>query len=130
MSKQTPTVADVSGYGKERGSQRVLYDSSHLESSIPLDSAAWFAWLEEPSTTSFSYPLVDPGRGYIVGFMTVRKERRQRGQEYWTVFRRSGGRLRKVYLGRSHVVTDTRLRIVADTFRAADKFSTTTTTTT
>lgn len=129
MSRKTPTVADVSGDGKERGRQRVLYDPPHLQSSIPLDSAAWFAWLEEPSTTSFSYPLVDPGRGYIVGFMTVRKERRQRGQGYWTVFRRSAGRLRKVYLGRSHVVTDTRLLMIADTFRAADEFPTPTTTT-
>ncbi|GAC1430830.1 MAG: hypothetical protein NVSMB62_28080 [Acidobacteriaceae bacterium] len=129
MGKKTPTVADVSGYGKERGRRRVLSDPQQPQIDIPLDSEAWFTWLEEPTTTSFSYPLVDTGRGYIVGFMTVRKERRQRGQGYWTVFRRSAGRLRKVYVGRSQVVTDTRLRMIADTFHATEESLTPTTTT-
>ena len=80
-----------------------------------LDRPAWFAWLEAPSTTSFSYPLFDRRCGYIIGFMTVRKERRQRGGAYWTVYRRQGRRLRKFYLGASQRLTQARLEAVAMT---------------
>jgi len=50
---------------------------------IRLSSAAWLAWLELPSTVSFAYPVYDGQAGYIRGFMTVRKERRVRGDHYW-----------------------------------------------
>jgi hypothetical protein len=88
-----------------------------------LDSAAWFAWLTAPNTTCFSYPLYDPLRGYIVGFMTVRKEGRQRGGMYWSVFRRCGRRVRKIYLGQSTALTQARLQAIAETLRetAADQ---------
>lgn len=44
--------------------------------------------------------------------MTVRKERRQRGGMYWTAYRRQGRRLRKIYLGPSHILTQARLEAV------------------
>ncbi len=94
-----------------------LYSPELPNGRIRLDTATWFAWLEAPTTTSFSYPLFDPAVGYIVGFMTVRKEGRQRGGTYWSVFRRSGGRVRKVYVGRSATVTQARLHQVADRLR-------------
>ena len=47
--------------------------------------------------------------GYIYGFITVRKERRQRGGVYWSGYRRQGRRLRKHYLGRSAELTQARL---------------------
>src|SRR5262249_11791484 len=84
-----------------RVSEGSVYDPRQVGTAIRLDSTAWFAWLAVPTTTSFSYPLYDPARGYIVGFMTVRKEQRQRGGMYWTVFRRCRGRVRKIYLGHS-----------------------------
>src|ERR1043165_9328015 len=80
---------------------------------IRLDTPAWFAWLEATTTERFSYPLFDARCGYIVGFMTVRKEQRQRGGQYWAVFRRQGAHVRKIYLGRSATVTQARLEMIA-----------------
>ena len=89
---------------RPRVSERWMYDPAHGPAGIPLDSAAWFAWLDSAGTTGFAYPLVDPQMGYIVGFMSVRKERKQRGGAYWVAYRRQGGQVRKVYLGRSRSV--------------------------
>ena len=41
----------------------------------------------------------------MVGWMTVRAERKQRGGRYWVAYRRQRGQLRKVYLGRSSALT-------------------------
>lgn len=87
-------------------------DRQHADRPIHLDTPDWFAWLETATTTSFSYPLFDPRCGYIVGFMTVRKESR-RGCRYWWVFRRDQGRVRKIYLGHAATVTGMRLATIA-----------------
>ncbi len=84
-----------------------------LDGGTRLDSPAWFAWLEEPATRSFAYPVYDAAQGWIDSVLTVRKERRQRGGAYWTAYRHVGGHLRKVYLGRSATVTHARLRAIA-----------------
>jgi hypothetical protein len=94
-----------------------LYDPAQ-PAGIPLDSAAWWAWLADPTTTRFTYPLHDRRAGYISGFMTVRKEGRQRGGTYWTIYRRLGGRLRKIYLGPAEAVTATRLEAIAQALLA------------
>ena len=88
-------------------------DPTQAGQAIRLATPAWFAWLEVATTERFSYPLVDPSCGYIIGFMTVRKERRQRGGQYWAVFRRQGTRVCKIYLGRSATVTQARLETIA-----------------
>jgi hypothetical protein len=106
MSRQTPTV-----------SAGALYDPATPKTRVPLDSPAWFAWLEAATTTRFAYPIFEPAAGYIVGFMTVRREGRQRGGRYWSVYRRAGPRLRKVYLGRSAGLTQARLEAVATSLR-------------
>jgi hypothetical protein len=100
-------------------SGRWVCDPQRAGQDIQLDTAAWFAWLEAPTTIHFSYPLLDPQQGYIIGFMTVRKERRQRGGSYWAVFRRQGTRVRKLYLGRSTTVTRERLETIATQLRKA-----------
>ncbi len=82
---------------------------------IRLDTPEWRAWLDGAGV-SFSYPVFNPERGYIEGFMTVRKDRRQRGGSYWTAYRRDGSRVRKVYLGGSETVTNARLAEIARTF--------------
>jgi LuxR family maltose regulon positive regulatory protein len=110
MSHSTPLVE--AGY---------LYDPAQPGARVPLDTPAWVAWLEQPTTTRFSYALFDPTRGYIVGYLTVRKEKRQRGGFYWIAYRRCDGRLRKVYLGRSSVVRQARLQVVAQTLRHCDE---------
>jgi len=78
-----------------------------------LDTPAWFAWLDAAATVRFAYPLIDPTAGYIVGVMTVRKERRTRGGAYWTAYRRAGARLHKAYVGRTPAVTQSRLAALA-----------------
>ncbi len=98
-------------------SARWVYDPRQGGEDIRLDTAAWFAWLEAPTTAHFSYPLFDQQQGYIIGFMTVRKEKRQRGGSYWAVFRRHGTRVRKIYLGRSATVTHERLETIATQLR-------------
>lgn len=102
MAKDIPVVSNA-----------ILLDSGPDSPLISLDTPEWFAWLDAPITTRFSYALHNRSQGYIDGFMTVRKEKRQRGGAYWTVYRRCGGRLRKVYLGPSAALTIDRLEEVA-----------------
>lgn len=80
---------------------------------IRLDSPAWWAWLEEPTTRSFRYGVFDPAQGYLTHMVTVRKERRQRGGQYWVAYQRVAGHLQKAYLGVSGTLTAERLRNVA-----------------
>lgn len=84
---------------------------------IRLDSAEWFAWLEAPSTRSFSYGVFDPQCGWIEGFMTVRKEQRERGGWYWSVYRRQGERMRRIYVGKARLLTSERLWCIAEQLR-------------
>jgi len=105
------------GTNLPRVSERWVYDEDVPSGSVQLDTLAWYAWLEAPTTRRFSYPLFDPKCGYIVGFMTVRKEQRQRGGSYWVVYRRQGARGHKRYLGRSATVTHERLEMIAGQLR-------------
>ena len=88
------------------------------EPAIRLDTPAWDSWLSLPSTRRFAYPIYDERVGYIRGWMTVRKERRNRGCEYWVAYRRVGKRLCKIYLGRSGQVSQSRLGMAAERFLA------------
>ena len=96
-----------------RISEQWVYDPLLPSGSVQLDSAAWFAWLAAETTKRFSYPLFDPQVGYIVGWMTVRKEQRQRGGHYWVAYRRRSGQVRKVYIGSSGVISAQRLEAIA-----------------
>jgi len=105
MSAHLPKVSgqwiDGPGVGTER---------------VRLDTLAWFSWLAAATTRSFSYPLFDQERGYISGYMTVRKEHRPRGGDYWWAYRRGHGRVRKRYLGRTERVTLLQLETAARAF--------------
>ena len=81
--------------------------------SIRLDTPAWFSWLAEATTRSFSYPITDRARGYISVYVTVRKEHRPRGGDYLWAYRRGQGRVRKTYLGRTERVTMLQLETAA-----------------
>ena len=96
-----------------RVSEQWVYDVALLGGCVQLDTPAWFAWLAAETTRRFSYGLFDAQLGYIVGWMTVRKERRQRGSEYWVAYRRQSGVVRKVYIGSSRAVTAQRLQAIA-----------------
>lgn len=110
MSTATPCVWVA-------GTDRAYIDGDRPgDACVWLDTPAWFAWLEAATTTRFAYPLVDASKGYSIGVLTVRKERRTRGGAYWTAYRRAGTRVRKVYLGRTGTVTQARLNALAHTF--------------
>lgn len=98
----------------------ILLDDDMPGPTVHLDTPAWFAWLERPTTLRFSYALHNRKKGYIDGFMTVRKECRQRGTAYWSAYRRDGQRLRKLYLGRSAALTQARLEEIAAHLRPRD----------
>jgi hypothetical protein len=115
MAHTTPTVW-VAMWGWERRAEVRL--AGETASSIVLDTPAWMEWLEMPSTRSFAYPIYDEQAGYIRAFMTVRKERRTRGNEYWVAYRRSGAGLGKIYLGRSGQLSQQVLAAVAARFLA------------
>ena len=101
-----------------------VYDGALPAGSVQLDTPAWFAWLAAATTTRFSYPLFDPQVGYIVGFMTVRKERRQRGSTYWVAYRHLGGQVRKSYIGRTSALTAQRLQAIASRLHRKEVAST------
>jgi hypothetical protein len=100
------------GANLPRISEQWVYGVEVPAGCVQLDTPAWFGWLAAETTRRFSYPLFDPQLGYIVGFVTVRKEQRQRGSAYWVAYRRREGHVRKVYLGRSETVTSQRLQAV------------------
>ncbi len=78
--------------------------------SIPAESHAWYAWLNQPSTASFGYRSVH-------GSFTARREQRQ-GAGYWYAYRTHGGTLRKAYLGKPADLTIQRLNAVAERLAA------------
>jgi hypothetical protein len=115
MARNTPTVWVLSGGTTTRVE---LQCPGQEDGNIRLDSPRWWVWLEEPTTLSFAYPIYDSQMGYIRGWMTVRKERRQRGSQYWVAYSRSGRQLHKIYLGRSKQLTHRTLAAIADRFLA------------
>jgi LuxR family maltose regulon positive regulatory protein len=76
------------------------------QDGIVLGSAGWFAWLDEPTTRSFTFENAQ-------GNFTARKERRQRGTQYWIAYRKAGGKLRNAYLGKAADLTQARLEHAA-----------------
>lgn len=117
MARKLPTVwVAFSG----TVSQAALEIPDGTERAIRLESAGWWVWLESTTARSFAYPIYDRQAGYIRGFMTVRKERRARGGQYWVAYRRTAGVVRKIYLGRAAELTQRHLAQSAERFLAMD----------
>jgi predicted ATPase/DNA-binding CsgD family transcriptional regulator len=74
-------------------------------SSIQVGSDAWYAWLANEQNKSFSFRN-------DLGTFTARRERQRNGW-YWYAYRRSKGKLHKVYLGRTEELTLERLKVAA-----------------
>ena len=96
-SKKTPVV--ISNY---------LYTDDPVTTGIALDTPEWFAWLETQTTVSFYYQGAQTG-------ITVRREAKQRGGQYWVAYRWVSGRLRKMYLGTAKNVTKASLAVTLNT---------------
>ena len=117
MARKLPTVWVVfSG----TVTQAALEIPDGAERTIRLESAEWWWWLESVAARSFAYPLYDGQAGYIRGFMTVRKEQRQRGGNYWVAYCRIGGHLRKIYLGGAAKLTQRQLAAIAERFQGLE----------
>src|SRR5262245_7210302 len=85
----------------------VLYLSAQPgQGGVALGSPGWFAWLDAPATRSFTFEDAQ-------GHFTARKERRQRGSQYWIAYRKVGGKLRSAYLGKATDITLERLQSAA-----------------
>ncbi len=76
------------------------------------DEREWSAWLENVSSFAFHGQQ---------GQLTVRKEARPRGDQYWYAYRRIGPKMAKRYLGRSADLTLARLEEVAAAFPSATR---------
>ena len=113
MPRKIPTI----GWVWADGALRAELEQPGGAASVRVESAAWFAWLEQETAQRFAYGVFDRQLGYIVSFVTVRKERRQRGGDYWVAYQRVGGRLRKAYVGRSAALTADRLATAAEQLR-------------
>ncbi|MGB3632712.1 MAG: tetratricopeptide repeat protein [Rubrobacteraceae bacterium] len=81
---------------------------------IAIGSPSWAAWLGDPATRSFSFRSPS-------GAFTARKEHRVHGGAYWTAYRRRGGRLRKLYLGKAEKLTLNRLNDAAEALASSDE---------
>ena len=103
MARRIPYVVD--------GTLHFLEPSAGLK--VAVGSPSWIAWLTDPETRSFSF------KGASATY-TARKERRLRGGEYWTAYRRQGGRLRKAYLGKAEDLTLDRLDNAAALLASSD----------
>jgi len=77
---------------------------------VPVNSAAWFAWLE----TAAAFAFISPS-----GSFTARKERRARGGWYWKAYHNKRGVLHRVYLGKSPDLSLDQLTRVAATLTNA-----------
>lgn len=80
--------------------------------SVSHDIERWQAWLArgEPFQVEGTGP-----EGWTVAHFTARMERIKNKQScFWYAYRRVGGKLRKLYLGRSADLTLDRLRAVAE----------------
>ena len=74
-------------------------------SSIKVGSDAWYTWLANEQNKSFSFRN-------DLGTFSARCERQHKGW-YWYAYRRSEGKLHKVYLGRTEELTLERLKAAA-----------------
>lgn len=95
MAKNTPII---------RAGLLIVEPSASGENQvIPLESDAWFAWLE----SAHSFTFEDSS-----GHFTARKKRRS-WAEYWYAFRRGSSQTNETYLGKARNITLSRLRAVA-----------------
>ena len=90
MSRTTPLVAD--GH---------LHDANGAP-FIALGSPEWLTWLADEAHCAFHF-------AHASGGFTARKERKQRGQDYWVAYRQQHNKLHKTYLGKAETLTEAHL---------------------
>ena len=83
---------------------------ANVHTPVVVGSEMWYTWLAEEQNRSFSFRNA-------LGTFTVRRERKRHGW-YWYIYRKSGGKLRKAYLGKAEELTLERLSLGATTLVA------------
>lgn len=98
MTRTTPTIRETTLH---------VYEDEQ-ETFIVVGSARWFEWLQERTSTIFSFRSPD-------GSYTARKENagNHRGGWYWKAYLKRQGALYRAYLGKSEDLTFERLNEVA-----------------
>src|SRR5437868_518225 len=84
--------------------ETLRWQAGDQEHFLTVDTLAWYTWLEAETIFAFVGEA---------GTFTARKERMQRGGEYWKAYRKLNGRLYRAYLGKSSDLTLERLNSVA-----------------
>ena len=86
--------------------ETLTYQQDGREERLPVGTPAWYTWLSTARSFAFRSAL---------GTFTARKEpaSNKRGGEYWRAYRKRGGRLHRVYLGKSEELTLNRLNTAA-----------------
>src|SRR5205809_1136654 len=91
-----------------KDAQLLLRDATGtLLSTIPIDSAEWYGWLQDHTHQSFSYQTP-------TGAITLRREQQRRGS-YWYAYQSQRGKVHKAYAGKSEHLSLERLQTVAAT---------------
>src|SRR5438270_12697025 len=88
----------------------MLESEANERTPVVVGSPRWYSWLAEEQNRSFSFRNA-------LGTFTVRSERKRHGW-YWYIYRKSGGKLRKAYLGKAEEVTLERLGLLTATLVA------------
>jgi len=99
MSNENQTTALVAG-------ETLIYQRDGQTYQLGIGTSAWYVWLETAMTFRVRSPF---------GAFTVRRERagNQRGDWYWRAYRKRGGTLHRVYVGKADEMTLERLNAVA-----------------
>ncbi|GHO44936.1 hypothetical protein [Ktedonospora formicarum] len=84
MAHATPLVRDAALW---------VHDDLGQGKTIPLESVAWWRWLEEGEQRTFRFE-------HSLGTFTARREQKRSGY-YWYAYRKYQGRLYKTYLGKA-----------------------------
>src|SRR5215467_9776550 len=96
LQKRLPVVSEHFFYLPERTAQE--------GTPIEVGSPRWHDWLADEAHRSFSLR-------HALGTFTARRERVRQGW-YWYAYHKSGGKLRKAYLGKAEEITLERLERV------------------
>src|SRR5215469_11369674 len=97
LQKRLPVVSEHFFYLPEGTAQE--------GTPIEVGSPRWHDWLADEAHRSFSLR-------HALGTFTVRREHVRQGW-YWYVYHKTGGKLRKAYLGKAEEITLERLERVA-----------------
>ncbi len=86
--------------------ETLTYQQDGTTAQMMVDSPRWYAWLRTASTFTFRSGA---------GVFTAHKERagNRRGEAYWRAYRKRGGKLHRIYLGKSEELTLEWLKTVA-----------------